>query len=111
MSPQAFKKFISDMWEYTKIFNDDLIMPIWHWFDNKKTILGASFFFLKEWVIMPYYEKVLHTAIPDRLDFSLATIAAIFTVLGVTHKSIRYISDKRNGGTHAAKAIAKSDLD
>ena len=122
MTPEELKKKIDRLWEYYWAMHNgitvrllhyisSILSGLWHWFNNKKTTIGAIFFFTKEWIIVPYYDKVLHSTIPDTLNFYLAVIAAIFTVLGVTHKSIRYISDKRNGGAHGIKAVTKSNLD
>jgi len=101
MTPKALKVFIQRRIENFCIVRDFLVLPIWHWFDNKKTTLGACFFFAQEWVIAPYYDKVLHTTPPAELAYAMSVIAAFFTVLGVTHKGVRMVTNRiRNGGSN-----------
>lgn len=99
MTPEALKAFIKQRIENLCIIRDFLILPTWHWFDNKKTTLGACFFFIQAWVIIPYYDKVVHTTPPEELTYAMSVIAAFFTVLGVTHKGVRMVTNRiRNGG-------------
>lgn len=101
MTPDALRAFLRQRIENLCIVRDFLILPVWHWFDNKKTTLGACFFFVQEWVVIPYYEKVLHTPPPAELTYAMSVIAAFFTILGVTHKGVRMVTNRiRNGGTN-----------
>lgn len=101
MNPETLRKFLQQRIENLKIVRDFLILPIWHWFDDKKTAIGACFFFVQQWMVEPYYDKVLHIAVPADLDYAMSVIAAFFTVLGVTHKGVRMVTNRiRNGGSN-----------
>lgn len=102
MDPETLKAFLQRRIENIKIVRDYLVLPVWHWFDNKKTAIGACFFFMQDWVVKPYYEKVLHSSMPEDLAYAMSVIAAFFTILGVTHKGVQAVTNRiRNGGTNA----------
>lgn len=111
MKPEDVQKFFETMWAYVAAFFTGLIMPVYRWFDDKKTAIGAMFFFVKEWLVEPYYEKVLHTLMPSTVDFYLAAIAAIFTLTGVTHSGIRFINNRRNGVIQNGKKTTRPNID
>lgn len=67
----------------------DIAIAIWMFLDGKKTALGAMFFFVRDFVVLPYYSQVVGTPVPAEVSYVLGVFAALFTVLGVMHSGVK----------------------
>lgn len=70
------------------------IQKIIMWLDGKKTAIGGLFFVIKDVIIEPYFTR-FHGTMPAQLDFWLGVIATLFTLVGVTHATVKGVQARR----------------
>lgn len=104
MTPEKLKQTLQTAYQYLLVLRDYLVLPVWTWLDNKKTAFGAGFFFVQDWIIVPYYEKVAHAPVPADLAFAMSVLGAVFTLTGVAHKGTKLMITYMRKGADNAQA-------
>lgn len=103
MTPEKLKQFLQTLYQYLLVLRDYLVLPVWTWLDNKKTAIGAGFFFVQDWIIVPYFDKVAHAPVPADLAFVMSVLGAVFTLTGVAHKGTKMMITYMRKGEGNAK--------
>ena len=72
----------------------EIANALWLLLDGKKTAIGAMFFFVRDFVVAPYYSQVVGTSVPAEVSYILGVFAALFTLLGVTHSGVKAYANR-----------------